>query len=103
MDKDVQEHEKYAFYERVHLRKLPDSASVAEKTENLEKRDRNKVLQIIFNILAILFFAYSWYANINTFQDWVYIILMIIFAVNVMLILYQRKQIHELQKYYERK
>jgi len=102
MVRGVNEHEKYACYERVHLRKIPDSASVEEKKESLKKREKNKLLQIIFNILATLFFAYSWYANINTFEDWVYITLMVIFAANVILILYQRKQIHELQKYYER-
>ncbi len=86
-------------YEKIHLRKHQDRP-VSEKKTLLEKRKRSKFYQIILNFAIILFFGYSYYYDITSLGDTFFYVIVIVFAVNVVLLFYQRKQIDELMQYY---
>ncbi|MEX0994241.1 MAG: hypothetical protein WD599_01855 [Balneolaceae bacterium] len=91
---------RFKSYEKVHLRKVDDSLPVDEKIKALEKKDRNKWVMLWLNLLAILFFSYSYYFDITALGDTIFIILLIIFTVNVGLIFLQKRQIKELIDFY---
>lgn len=90
------------YYERAHLRGLPEFAVRSDKIKHLEKRTAKKLYQVIFNILAILFFAYLHISEFAIFERWVTTALIIIFSINTGLIFQQRKQIHELLEFYQK-
>lgn len=87
-------------FEKIHLKGEDDGLSPEEKIEKLLKKDRNKWYMLLFNILAILFFGYSFYFEITNLSDTVFIILIVVFTVNVGLIFLQKKQISELIDFY---
>jgi len=89
------------YYEKAHLRGLPQSAVRSDKIKHLEKRTAKKLYQVIFNILAILFFAYLYVSEFVIFERWVVTALIIIFSLNTAFIFQQRKQIHELLEFYQ--
>lgn len=87
-------------YEKVHLKGEDDDLSPDEKIQILKRKDRNKWYLLLFNIFAILFFGYSFYFDITNLNDTVFIILIVVFTVNVGLIFLQKKQISELIDFY---
>lgn len=87
-------------YEKIHLKGEDEGLSRDEKIEKLQIKDRNKWYMLLFNILAILFFGYSFYFEITNLSDTVFIILIVVFSVNVALIFLQKKQISELIDFY---
>jgi len=98
-DEDIRRLESYA---NVHLRKktdLPDK----QKIPALEKKRRSKLYQLLLNIVIILFFAYSYFYDITSLGDLLFYILVIVFLINVIMLIYQRKQIDELIGYYQYK
>ena len=98
-DEDIRRLESYA---NVHLRKktdLPDK----QKIPALEKKRRSKLYQLLLNIVIILFFAYSYFYDITSLGDLLFYILVIVFLINVIMLIYQRKQIDELISYYQYK
>jgi len=98
-DEDIRRLESYA---NVHLRKktdLPDN----QKIPALEKKRRSKLYQLLLNIAIILFFAYSYFYDITSLGDLLFYILVIVFLINVIMLIYQRKQIDELIGYYQYK
>ncbi len=90
-------------YEKVHLKGEDDNLEPSEKINLLHKKDRNKWYMLIFNVLAILFFGYSFYFDITNLSDTIFIILVVVFTINVGLIYLQRKQISELIEFYHTK
>ncbi len=98
-DYDSREQERYQSYLKIHLKKDQLDLPLAEKIKALEKRDRSKWWHLIINFAAILFFGYSFYYNITQLGETFFTIIMVVFAVNVGLILYQKKQINELIDY----
>jgi len=103
MQSITDEESSISYYERVHLRGLPDSAGSLEKIKYLQNRSVKKLYHSIFNILAILFFAYLHVSEFAVFEKWVTTALIIIFFINTGLILHQRKQIHELLEFHQEK
>lgn len=98
-DDDIRRLESYA---SVHLRKktdLPDK----QKVPALEKKKRSKLYQLLLNVVIILFFAYSYVFEITSFGDLLFYILVIVFLINVIMLIYQRKQLDELIDYYQYK
>ncbi|HMB97805.1 MAG TPA: hypothetical protein VKM36_04950 [Balneolaceae bacterium] len=98
-DEDIRRLESYA---NVHLRKktdLPDK----QKIPALEKKRRSKLYQLLLNIVIILFFAYSYFYDITSLGDLLFYILVVVFLINVIMLIYQRKQIDELISYYQYK
>lgn len=98
-DYDSREQERYQSYLKIHLKKGQLDLPIAEQIKALEKRDRSKWWHLLINFAAILFFGYSFYYNITQLGETFFTIIMVVFAVNVGLILYQKKQINELIDY----
>ncbi len=98
-----QDEQRYQSYLRVHLKKDQRELSLPEQIEALEKRDRSRWLHLIINIAAIVFFGYSFYFGITQLGQTFFVIIMVVFGINVGLILYQKKQIKDLISYLERK
>ena len=91
---------RFRSYEKVHLKGVDENLSSSEKIELLQKKDRNKWYMLIFNVLAILFFSYSFYYDITNLSDTIFTVLLVVFTINVGLIFLQKKQISELIDYY---
>ncbi len=95
------ERKRYESYRNIHLKKEQQELPVSGQIEALDKRDRNKWWQLGINVAAMLFFGYSFYFGITRLGDTFFYIILGVFAVNVVLIFYQKKQIRELRNYLE--
>jgi hypothetical protein len=84
---------------RVHLRSDQQDMPVEDQIEALEKRGRARRWHLLINIAAIMFFGYSFYFDITQLSQTFFVIIVVVFAINVGLILYQKKQIRELVAY----
>lgn len=92
------EEEKFDAYLNVHLRSkqdLPDE----EKIPELEKKLRNKFIQFVVNIIIIVLFIYAFFNDLTTFGDWFFYLIFVVFAINILLLAVQRRQINELIEY----
>lgn len=96
---DSQQQERYHSYLNIHLKKDQLELPIADKVEALEKRGRSKWWHLMINVVAILFFGYSFYYDITQLGQTFFIIITAVFGINVGLILYQKKQINELIEY----
>ena len=96
------EKERYEMFERVHLRSEADLTD-NEKISKLESKHRSKWIQIIFNVVVILGLAYAYITGYRPFDDWVYYVLAFIFALNVILLYWQKNQIEQLSAYLQEK
>lgn len=96
-DSDTQE--RLQSYLTVHLKKDELSLSESNKIDALHKKKRNKWIQLAVNIAAILFFGYSFYFDITQLGQTFFIIIFVVFAINVGLIFYQKNQIDKLLEY----
>lgn len=89
-------------YENVHLRGKKDLSNEA-KIEFLRKKSRNKSIHLIINIVIVLFFILMLINEATTFGDWFYYILFGVFALNMLLIYFQKKQVASLIAYLDQK
>ena len=96
---DSEEQQRYQSYLKIHLKSEQQELSLSDKIEALEKKDRSKWWHLVINFAAILFFAYSFYFDITQLGQTLFIIIFIVFGINVGLIIYQKKQINELIEY----
>ncbi|MEL7832516.1 hypothetical protein [Fodinibius sp. Rm-B-1B1-1] len=96
---DSETQDKLQSYLKIHLKKDELSLSDNEKVEALYKKKRNKWIQLVVNIAAILFFGYSFYFDITQLGQTFFIIIFVVFAINMGLIFYQKNQIDELIGY----
>jgi undecaprenyl pyrophosphate phosphatase UppP len=96
-DEDV---ERLQRYKRIHLKKEELEQPLDQQLDALQKRNRNKWIQLIVNMLAIIFFGYSYYFDITQLGNTFLYILVAVFVINMVLIFYQKKQIRELQDYF---
>lgn len=96
---DKKEQERLQSYLNIHLKNDKQSLSVDEQIEALQKRNRSRWIMLIVNILAILVFGYSFYFDITQLSQTFFIIIVVVFGLNVGLVFYQRKQILELIDY----
>lgn len=96
---DSETQDKLESYLTIHLKKdelsLPDS----EKIEALHKTKRNKWIQLVINVAAILFFGYSFYFDITQLGQTFFFIIFAVFTINMGLIFYQKNQIDDLLAY----
>ena len=76
-----------------------DAVDLEGKLQALNKRDRRLYYFLIANIIAAVFFVYSYIRGLSTLNGYMYIVIFGIFILNVFLLLYQRKQIKRLKKY----
>ncbi len=86
-------------YLKIHLKKDELSLSAGEQVEALHKKKRNKWIQLAVNIIAILFFGYSFYFEITQLSSIFFYIIFAVFIINVGLIFYQKNQLDELVAY----
>ncbi|MEX2600979.1 MAG: hypothetical protein WD355_04985 [Balneolaceae bacterium] len=88
--------------EKVHLRGADENLAPGERIEFLKKRIRKKNWLIGLNVLAILFFSYSFYYGITQLGETLFTILVVVFVINVGLVLLQKRQIAEMIEVYRR-
>lgn len=93
---DPTEQERLETYLSVHLKKEFHSEPPSVQIEELNKRIRNKWIQLAVNVAAILFFGYSFYFDITQLSQTFMIVIVAVFGINVGLIFFQKKQIDEL-------
>ncbi len=91
--------ERFRRYKRIHLKHDEMEAPLDKQLESLQKRERNKWIQLAVNVLALLFFGYSYYFDITQLSNTFLYILIAVFIVNTVLIFYQKRQILELKNY----
>lgn len=96
---DSEQQERYQSYLNIHLKKDQRDLPVDGKIEALEKRDRAKWWHLVINIAAILFFGYSFYFDITQLNQTLFLIIIVVFVINVGLILFQKNQITTLIEY----
>lgn len=102
MDYQTEEEERFAVYEEVHLRGNKD-LPYEEKIDFLKKKNRNKSIHFVINIVIVLFFIFMLINEATTFGDWFYYVLFGVFALNMLLIYFQKKQIASLIGYLDQK
>lgn len=88
-------------YLNIHLKK--DELELTEEGQiaALRKRYRSKWWHFGVNFAVILLFAYSFFAGITELNNTIFIIIGVVFVINIGLIFYQMKQINELILYLE--
>ena len=98
-DPDTQD--KFQSYLKIHLKKDELSLPPDDQVEALQKKKRNKWIQLAVNIAAILFFGYSFYYDITQLSHTFFYIIFAVFVINVGLIFYQKNQLDDLTEYLE--
>lgn len=98
---DKQQQERFKSYLNIHLKKEQQELPLSGQIQALHKKDRNKWWQLAINVAAILFFGYSFYYDITQLSPVVFYVIFGVFGINVGLIFYQKKQIHQLINYLE--
>ncbi|MDZ7772122.1 MAG: hypothetical protein U5K31_05185 [Balneolaceae bacterium] len=93
--------ERLESYLHIHLKKDERDLSTGDKLEALDKRARNKWIQLAINLAAMIFFGYSFYYDITQLSKAVFWVITGVFAVNVGLIFWQKRQIRELRDWLE--
>ena len=91
--------QKFESYLNIHLKKDQQDLSREQQVKLLHKRQRNKWFHLLLNFVAILLFGYSFYYDLTQLSETIFLVIMGVFAVNIGLIFYQRKQIGELIAY----
>lgn len=86
-------------YLTIHLKNEELSLPEHEQIEAIQKKKRNKWIQLVVNVAAIIFFGYSFYFDITQLSQTIFIIIFAVFAINVGLIFYQKNQLDELLEY----
>lgn len=75
---------------------------IGKDYENVDKQDQMAILakkrnrywiMIAANLFALLFFSYSFISGITQISEFIYYVLGVVFVLNLLLIMYQRKQI----------
>ncbi len=98
---DKQQQERFRSYINIHLKNNEQSLPLSEQISALYKKDRNKWWHFAINLAAILFFGYSFYTDITQLNPIIFYVIFAVFGINVVLIFYQKKQIHQLIDYLE--
>ena len=85
----------------LHIGKNFADVSKDEQVNILVKKRKRYWLMIAANLFALLFFSYSFIYGITQINEFVYYVLGVVFVLNLLLILYQRKQIQTTLQYLE--
>jgi hypothetical protein len=83
----------------LHIGKNYADVSKDDQVNILTKKRNRYWIMIAANLFALLFFSYSFIAGITEINEFVYYILGVVFVLNLLLILYQRKQIQSTLQY----
>lgn len=83
----------------VHLKEEQLNVSVNEQIGLLKKRKRSRWIMLAVNVIAIFFFSYSFYFGITQLSNTLFYILFAVFIINVIMIIYQTKQIRQVIQY----
>ena len=83
---------RFELYERMHLRNKTN-LSREEKLKELGKKSRAKWIQLGLNIVIILIIAYAYISGYRPFKQWLYLLFLIVFLINVVLLHVQINQI----------
>lgn len=95
------EPDRVASLEKIHFRGLKlGELPVEERRAQLNKRVRSRYFQLVVNVLAILFFTYSWYFDITRLEGVFIAILGVVFVLNTGLIGVQFRQLKSLREHY---
>lgn len=94
-----EQQQRYQSYLNVHLKSDERSLPTNEQITVLEKKNRHRWWLLLLNAAAILFFGYSFFYNITQLGNTLFYILVAVFVINLVLIIYQKKQITELIEY----
>ncbi len=78
---------------RVHVRGAHPEMTDAEKADGLQARKKRLVVMLALNISLISLYAYTFVAGITHLSGFVFWFVAVAFALNVLLLLYQRRQI----------
>lgn len=97
--RDEKQQKRFQSYLKIHLKNQQREESIPEQIKALQKRGRFKWWHLVINVIAILFFGYSFYFGITQLSQTFFIIIMVVFGINVVLIFYQKKQINDLIAY----
>jgi hypothetical protein len=90
---------RFETYEKIHLKKDQQDLDATGKLAALDNRDRRLWLMLFLNVVAVFFFGYSWYAGITELNQYVLVILVVVFLANTGMIFYQKRQVSELRGY----
>lgn len=96
---DSETQDRLQSYLNIHLKNDELSLSESEQIEAIQKKKRNKWIQLAVNVAAILFFGYSFYFDITQLSQTLFIVIFAVFSINVGLIFYQKNQLDELLEY----
>ena len=86
---------------KVHVRGAHPDMSDDEKLLGLKQRFKWLALMLVLNFFLVAIYAYSFYSGITTLGHTVFYLILGAFGVNVLLILYQRKQLGKAIAYLE--
>lgn len=84
-----------------HVGKDRDSKSKSEQIRLLKLRKRRFFFITAINILALVFFGYWFFSGITQLPSWIFWILAVVFVLNLMSVVWQRKQIDDAIDYLE--
>lgn len=86
---------------RVHVRGARPDMDDNEKLMGLKQRHKWLGLMFILNVLLVIIYAYSFFSGVTTLGYTIFYLILGAFVVNVLLILYQRRQIGRAIAYLE--
>lgn len=105
MPQEISEEQKRKLesYLNIHLKKDQRELSPEGQITALKKRDRNKWIHLVVNVAAIILFGYSFHYEITDLSETIFILILVVFVINIGLIFYQKKQISNLIEYLDSK
>jgi len=77
----------------LHIGKDYANVGKNDQLEILLKKRKRYWIMIAANLFALLFFSYSFISGITQISEFIYYILGVVFVLNLLLIMHQRKQI----------
>ncbi len=90
---------KYETFLKYHIGKDFDKMDKQQQTEALQSRDRRFNLLMIVNIIALVLFAYWFLGGVTQLPDLIFYILIVVFALNMLSVVYQKKILGEVKQY----
>lgn len=80
---------------RLHIGREHNNIPVADKIEQLYRKDRKYRIMMGVNIVAIILFGYWFLAGLTELGAWVFYGLFAVFVLNIVFLSYQKRRIRE--------
>lgn len=90
---------KYETFLKYHLGNDFENMDRDQKEQALQARDRRFNLLMIINIAALVLFSYWFLAEVTQLSNWVFYFLLVVFGLNMLSVVYQKKMLGEVRKY----